>query len=95
MASNASQSTGSYFHGAHGDMHYFDQLPPSARQALANATFDWSSGSVLNHWKKARRGFKTGKDIAARVAEWDATQIAKDRKRVWGIEDHPRTKVRK
>lgn len=49
------------------DMWYFDQLPPTARQALANAMFNWSSGSMYNRWKKGLKGYKTGKDIADRV----------------------------
>lgn len=87
MGNNSNFSSGATFSGAHGDLHYFDQLPPSARQALANAAFDWSSGATFNRWKRGARGYKTGKDVAARVGEWDAQQIAKDRKRVWGITD--------
>ena len=59
------------------DMWYFDQLPPSARQALANAAFNWSAGAVLNRWKRASPGYKTGKQIAANVADWDAKAIKK------------------
>jgi Family of unknown function (DUF6525) len=82
--SNATQSaTGVQLR--HPDLHYFDQLPPTARAALANAAFDWSAGAILNRWKKARHGYKTARDITARVAEWDKIQIARDRKRVWGI----------
>lgn len=87
MADNATQSSGSSFRGAHDDFHYFDQLPPSARRALADAVFNWSSGATLNRWKRGRAGYKTGADITARVAEWDAQQIVKDRKRVWGLAD--------
>ena len=89
MGNNANFSSGSTFRGALKDLDYFDKLPPTARQALATAVFDWSSGAVFNRWKAGRRGYKTGKDVAARVSEWDAQQIAKDRKRVWGIDDQP------
>lgn len=94
MASNSNFSSGSTFQGAHDDLHYFDRLPPTARRALANAAFDWSAGAVLGRWKRGQRGYKTGADVAARIAEWDAKQTAKDRKRVWGIEDAPAPKRR-
>ncbi len=55
------------------DMWYFDQLPPTAREALANANFNWSAGSMLNRWKRGLRGYKTGKEIAARVRAADQT----------------------
>ncbi len=49
------------------EMWYFDQLPPSARKALSEAAFNWSSGAMFNRWKRGVRGYKTGQDIAARV----------------------------
>ena len=64
-------------HAAKPDLWYFDKLPPTARQALANAKFDWSSASFYNRWNRGQRGFKTGKDIAARVAAADAGVINK------------------
>ena len=84
MGSNANFSSGSTFSGRMSDLEYFDKLPPSARKALANAAFDWASGAVYNRWKKAKPGYKTGADVASRIAEWDAKQITKDSKRVWG-----------
>lgn len=80
---NASQRSGSTFNGAHDDFYYFDKLPPSARKALADAAFDWSSGAVYNRFKKAAKGYRTGKEIAQTVPQWDKKQIAKDKKRVW------------
>lgn len=74
MGNNANFSSGSTFRGALKDLDYFDKLPPTARQALANAVFDWSSGAVFNRWKAGRRGYKTGKDVASRVSEWDARE---------------------
>jgi hypothetical protein len=51
------------------DMWYYDQLPPSARQALANAAFNWSSGAVLNRWK--RGGYKSVQDVARAIHNAD------------------------
>jgi hypothetical protein len=85
MAGNATQG-GSAFRGRRPDLEYFDLLPPTARAALANAAFDWASGWVHGAWQRSKPGFKTGSDIAARIAEADSRQIAKDRKRIWGIE---------
>lgn len=53
------------------DMWYYDQLPPTARAALANAVFDWSSGAVLNRWKRGKSGYRTGQEIAATIAAAD------------------------
>jgi hypothetical protein len=85
MSGNASQQ-GTGVRLRHPDLHYYDMLPPSARAAPSNAKFDWSAGAVLNRWKRGQHGFQTGGDIAQRVAEWDAHQVERDRKRVWGIE---------
>ena len=51
------------------DMFYYDQLPPTARAALANANFNWSSGAVLNRWK--RGGYRSVKDIAVAIRAAD------------------------
>jgi len=59
------------------DLWYYDQLPPTARAALANAAFDWSAGAMFNHWRKGVKGYKTGKDIAERIAAADASVIKK------------------
>jgi hypothetical protein len=53
------------------DLWYFDQLPPTARQALANANFAWSAGYYLNKWKRGESGFKSGRDISDRVKDAD------------------------
>jgi hypothetical protein len=83
--SNVSQG-GPVFRGRYPDLWYFDRLPPTARNALANAAFDWASGFFYTRWRRGKDGFKTGADIATRVAEADTNQIRRDRKRVWGIE---------
>ena len=59
------------------DLWYYDQLPPTARQALANAVFNWSAGAAYNRWRKGARGYKTGADIAERIAAADASVIGK------------------
>jgi Family of unknown function (DUF6525) len=82
MPSNATQG-GSSWRGCRPDLEYFDSLPPTARQALANAVFDWASGWVLSQWRRGRPGYATGAEIARSIAAADARQIAKDRKRVW------------
>jgi len=64
----------------HPDLWYFDQLPPTA-----NAAFNWSAGAILNGWKRGEAGYRTGKQIAERVAKADARQINQDQKRVWSV----------
>ena len=75
-----------FFRGRRDDLWYLERLPPSARAALCDAAFDWAAGWVYSQWRRGRPGFKTGPDIAVRIAEADAKQIRRDRKRVWGIE---------
>ena len=76
MGSNTAR-VGHSYRAAKPDMWYFDQLPPTARAALANANFNWSAGAVLNNWKRGKPGYKTGKDIADRVKFSDKQVIAK------------------
>jgi hypothetical protein len=80
-------SKGSYSSTKENSFAAYEKLPPSARKALQEAAFDWAPQPIKTYWTKGRKGFKTGKDIAARVAEWDAKHIARDRKRVWKIEE--------
>jgi hypothetical protein len=74
MPSNASQGGGRASYRKP-DLDYYDALPPTARAALANAAFEWSSGYYFNRWKKG--ALKTGKDIAADVARADRITIKK------------------
>lgn len=53
------------------DLWYYDRLPPSARAALANADYAWSSGWLYNAWSKGKSGFKTGQQCAERVKQAD------------------------
>jgi hypothetical protein len=66
--SNASQ-VGRGFIGRHDDLWYFERLPHTARKALADAAFNWSAGALHSARRRGKRGFKTGPDIAARIAE--------------------------
>ena len=59
----------------------FDQLPRTIREALAEAAFDWAAYPILRWWNSGR--YKTAKDLAKRIKQWDSDQIKKDRKRVW------------
>jgi hypothetical protein len=85
MASNATQG-GRAFSGRRDDFWYLDRLPPSARKALCDAAFNWAAGWAYSQWQRGKPGFKTGGDIAARIAEADARQIARDHHQVWGVE---------
>jgi Family of unknown function (DUF6525) len=84
--SNATQG-GPSFWGRRPDLWYFDRLPPTARAALANAAFDWASGWIYGRWRRGTPGYQTGPDISQRIAEADARQITRDRKRVWKLDD--------
>lgn len=80
-------SSGSYYSKRENTMAAFDKLPPTARAALANAAFDWAPQPIVTQWRRGTKGMKTGQEIAAKVAEWDAKAIARNRARVWGIKD--------
>lgn len=76
-----SNSKGSYRVTDENNMKAYDKLPPSARKALQDAAFNWAAPPVVTYWRNGRKGYKTGKEIAARVVEWDAKHHAKDAKR--------------
>lgn len=63
---------------ATGNLEAFDKLPPTARAALANAQFNWAETNIFRAWNRGAPGFKTGADIAKRVAGWDKDAHAKD-----------------
>ena len=86
MPGNATQG-GRPFRGRRPDLEYFDDLPPTARKALADAVFDWASGWIFRQWRRGRAGYVTGAEIARSIATADARQITIDRKRVWKIEE--------
>lgn len=72
-------SSGSYNVTTENQMKAYDKLPPSARKALQDAAFDWAVPPVVTYWRNGRKGYKTGKDIAARIVEWDQKKLAKRR----------------
>ena len=74
-------SKGSYSTTKERTMAAYDKLPATARKALQDALVDWASQPIYSRWRDGRKGYKTGADIAARVAEWDRQQLAKWNKR--------------
>lgn len=88
-----SNSNGSYRTTPKLMMAAFDKLPPTARQAIANAAFSWAPQPVLTRWRRGVPGYHTGKAIATKVQEWDRKQIAKDLKLVWGISPDSRAQT--
>jgi hypothetical protein len=70
--------SGSYRSTLQNHMKAFDKLPPTLRQALANAVFDWATQPILTLW---RRDGLNVKEIAKRIAKWDREMIAKAYKR--------------
>jgi hypothetical protein len=77
-------SKGSYYTTAKLSMAAFDKLPPGARRALADSAFNWAPRPFLTRWRRGERLYRTGEGIAL-----DATTIAQDRRRVWGMDDGP------
>jgi hypothetical protein len=59
----------------------YDRLPPSVRAALQNAAFDWAPYPIHRAFE---RGLRTAKETVRAIGKWDAAQIRRDRKRIWG-----------
>jgi hypothetical protein len=59
----------------------YDKLPPTARRALQDAWFCWSTQPILTRWRKGVSGFKTGAEIARLIELWDRLEHLKDVKR--------------
>lgn len=59
----------------------FDKLPPTARKALADATFDYAVQPILTKWRKGHPAMRTGEQIAQMIAQWDAKALAKSAKK--------------
>jgi hypothetical protein len=74
-------SQGSYRVTNENQMKAYDNLPPSARRALQDSAFNWACPPLVTHWRKGARGYKTGKDIAATLAQAEAKRHAKDVRR--------------
>jgi len=69
--SNTHKGVGRASQATKPDLWYFDQLPASARTALANSDHNWSSAWLFNAWRKAKPGYKTGQACAKRVQDAD------------------------
>jgi hypothetical protein len=74
-------SRGSYRTTPRLGMAAFDKLPPSAREALHYAAFNWATQPVLTRHKRGVKGYRTGRDIAARFAAADRDKHEKTAKR--------------
>jgi Family of unknown function (DUF6525) len=62
------------------DMAAYDKLPPTARRALQESIFGWATQPIHRRWRDGERGYKTGSEIAARIAEWDKKHMRKLRR---------------
>ncbi len=72
-----SNSQGSYRTTRQNKMAAFDKLPPSARKALANATFSYAPQPIRTRWTRQLVGYRNGVEIAKTIARWDRDEIAK------------------
>ena len=69
-------------------LHYYEQLPKSARAALANAKFNWATRIML---KRFEGGRMSAKELVKYIQKIDDEMAAKERAKVWG-DDYPRIK---
>lgn len=69
-------------------LHYYEQLPKSARAALANAKFNWATRSML---KRFEGGRMNAKDLVKYIQKIDDELAAKERAKIWGA-DYPKIK---
>lgn len=70
-------SKGGYYSTRENSYAAYDKLPPTAKQALQEAAFDWAVQPIKTRWTKGMKGYRTGKEIAATIAKWDREKIAK------------------
>ena len=66
-------------------LHYYEQLPRSARTALANAKFNWATRNML---KRFEGGRMNAKELVKYIQKIDDEMAAKERVKVWGT-DYP------
>lgn len=69
-------------------LHYYEQLPRSARAALANAKFNWATRGML---KKFEGGRMNVKELVKYIQKIDDELAEKERRKVWGA-DYPKIK---
>jgi Family of unknown function (DUF6525) len=82
MAKNSTISTGSYSYASKDNQwKAYERLPPSVRRALQDAAFDWASYPI---WRRWNAGKVSTPELVKAIAKWDADQIKRDRKRIWG-----------
>jgi len=64
-------------------MAYYDRLPRSVRQAVANARFDWT----VSQWLRAfERGQMSAPELVKHIEKADKIETCKTRFRAWGGE---------
>lgn len=69
-------------------LHYYEQLPRSARAALASAKFNWATRNML---KRFEGGRMSAKDLVKYIQRIDDDLAEKERQKVWGP-DYPKLK---
>jgi hypothetical protein len=74
-------SKGSYRTTAENSMAAYDKLPPSARKALQDAVYCWTTQPFLTRWRNGLPGYRTGKDVAKTIAAMDRRALAEQRKK--------------
>lgn len=77
-------SKGGYYSKRENTMAAYDRLPASVRSALQVAAFNWAPQPIRTMFE---RGRYSAPQIVKEIKKWDAKHIARDRKRVWGL-DH-------
>jgi Family of unknown function (DUF6525) len=83
MAKQGGFKSGSYSYASEDSQwRAYERLPPSVRLALQEAAFDWAAYPIWRAFEAGR--YKSAKELVRKIKEWDAKQIKKDRKRVWG-----------
>lgn len=56
-------------------MRSFDQLPPSARAALANAVCNWVPQPILTGYRRQLSGYETDAKIAEMIEFWNCLAL--------------------
>jgi hypothetical protein len=58
------------------DLAAYDQLPPAARRAIAEGIDNWAAVPLLKRYLRGKPNYRTGDQIAARIAQTDQLELA-------------------
>lgn len=87
-----SNGHGTYRSTTANHMKAFDNLPPRARRAMANAYYDWATQPFMTLWKRYRNRRDGEIELADYITETDLGTVGKNVYKFYGP-DHPQAVI--